>query len=198
MWSKWWVKSGTARRKDFTSWYNGSQQSSTHTSPQKLLNQVASVQLCRSCWTVFQTPKTKHKTKRRCKHKLLKTQNNKKLQFPHQWMVVFPRTQLIKSNQTHPAQTVIHFKQSFFFPFHPTLWHFVSFCPPRSVSLVLGDHHHHANSKQQGQNLHYGLAETGAAHQQFWEHGHCGDVNEPAGGERQDPGGRCSAHALGQ
>lgn len=32
-------------------------------------------------------------------------------------MVVLPRTQQIKSNQTHPAQTVIHFKQFFFFCF---------------------------------------------------------------------------------
>lgn len=65
-------------------------------------------------------------------------------------------------------------------------------------SLVLCNHHHHADSKQQGQDLHDGLAEAGAANQELREHGHRGDVDEAAGGEGQDPGGGSGAHTLGQ
>lgn len=70
--------------------------------------------------------------------------------------------------------------------------------PLSGPSLVLGDHHHHADPEQQGQDLHDGLAEAGAAHQELGQHGHCGDVDEAAGGEGQDPGGGGGAHALGQ
>lgn len=73
-------------------------------------------------------------------------------------------------------------------------------CPPSAppLSLVLGDHHHHAHPEQQSQDLHHRLAEAGAARQQLRQHRHRGDVDEAAGGEGQDPGGRRRAHALCQ
>lgn len=70
--------------------------------------------------------------------------------------------------------------------------------PVAPLSLVLGDHHHHADPEQQRQDLHEGLAEAGAAHQQLGQHRHRGDVDEAAGGEGQDPGGGGRAHALRQ
>lgn len=85
--------------------------------------------------------------------------------------------------------------------FSPLLFCSVLCGPVRPLlvsSLVLGDHHHHADAKQQRQDLHEGLAEAGAASQQLGQHGHRGDVDEAAGGEGQDPGGGGRADALRQ
>lgn len=109
---------------------------------------------------------------------------------------VCPTTKLIKKQEYRPLTNTIPRKTSL--PF-PSLSHSVrSRSPLCDLSLVFCDHHHHADSKQQGQDLHYRLAKAGAAHQQFWEHCHCSDVDEAPSSERQDPGSCCSAHALGQ
>ncbi len=66
------------------------------------------------------------------------------------------------------------------------------------ASLVLGDQHHHSHAEQQGQDLQQRLPETGAAHQQLWEHGDGGDVDEAPGREGQDPGGGRGSHSFSQ
>lgn len=122
---------GTGGQNDFTSWYNGGHQCSTHRSPQKRYHRVVSLQLSVAPAEQFFKSRKRNNTNQRCDHELLKTQNNKNLQFSiNGWCLSQNRANKKQENRpltnSNPLKTAI---------FSPNL--FLTFSLPVSLCQEL-------------------------------------------------------------